>query len=253
MCLILIAWHAHPGYRLIIAANRDEWRARPTTSLDYWKTEPVILAGRDLQAGGGWFGCGENGRIAAVTNLRDGRQQSNKPRSRGQLVTDFLLQDTAAESWFCNIDRQRNQYNGFNLLAGDQNGLWRYCSADSSIVPLDDGVHCISNGLPTTQWPKTERSKKLLTNVLKNEQPEPSSLLSILHDRWQPADPQLPDTGVDLELERQLAPIFIQGKEYGTRCSSLLLVEAGGHWTFLERSFDHGVPKDRQFQGQYDC
>jgi len=253
MCLILIASNAHPHYRLIIAANRDEWRTRPTAALHYWRTDPKILAGRDLQAGGTWLGIAGNGRIAAVTNLRCGSTTFDKPRSRGQLVSEFLRQNTATESYIAAIDRQREDFNGFNLLVGDQTGLWRYCSADSSTTQLGDGIHCISNGLPSEQWPKTERSQQLLAQALKSEPPSPSSLLKLLQDSWQPPDEKLPQTGVNLELERQLAPIFVQGGDYGTRSSSLLVIEHNGRWQFLERNFDRNTSADREFQGRIDA
>ncbi len=253
VCLILIAWNTHPRYRVIIAANRDEWRARPTAALGEWQTDPVIIAGQDLQAGGSWLGLSSQGRIAAVTNLRGSTTGSENPRSRGQLVTDFLHQEVAAEEYIARTCAQRMEYNGFNLLVGDLAGLLRYCSADTRYQRLSDGIHCICNGLPSDAWPKAKRSLRLLSVAIKDHQLNPRSLLNLLHDSWQPPDERLPQTGISLELERQLAPIFVTGKEYGTRCSSLIMIEHSGNWLFLERSYDTYNPIDCEFRGQIEA
>jgi len=254
MCLILIALNSHPTYPLIVAANRDEWRARPTAALDYWQTDPVILAGRDLKAGGSWLGIARNGRLAAVTNLRHGLQSATKPRSRGQLVTDFLTSNETAEEYIATLEKNVDDYNPFNFLLADQNQIWCYCSVNSALTPVHEGIHCISNGLPTEQWPKTERSKQLLSRALHREPLEASALFAalfaILHDQEQPGDESLPDTRISRQQERQLAPIFIEGNLYGTRCSSLLLIDQQQNWQFLERSFDHPTP-DRTFSGRF--
>lgn len=251
MCLVLMAWEAHPRYKLVLAANRDEFYARPSAALDYWPDDPRILAGRDLTAGGTWLGVTDGGRLAAVTNYRQGLAQAGE-RSRGALVRDFLTGSQAPGDYLASIAAQGDSWGGFNLLVGDGSGIWHFSNRAAGIRQIAPGLHGLSNHLLDTPWPKVQTGKAALQGLLDGMGAlEPEALLELLADRSQPADEVLPDTGVGLLLERLLAPRFIVGPAYGTRCSSVLLVERSGRVLFVERSLaagpEHSCATTRRF------
>jgi uncharacterized protein with NRDE domain len=238
MCLILFSYRLHPDYRLILAANRDEFYNRPTAPLAYWSDHPEVLAGRDLKANGTWLGVTRTGRLAAITNYREPAAQIDKAPSRGGLIGDFLTGKTSPESYLNAVSKKSSAYNGFNLIAGDRFGLYYYSNRAGRIHQLQPGIYGISNHLIDTAWPKIQRGKALLQGQLSGrEKLDDEKIWQILADRSLPADDQLPDTGVGLEWERILAPLFISSPDYGTRSSSIVLMEYSGRTTFMERTF----------------
>ncbi len=240
MCLILFAWRCHPRYPLILAANRDEYFARPTAAMATWPDWPGIVAGRDLQAGGTWFGLARDGRFAAVTNYRDPHSFSAGALSRGRLVVDYLL--SGVDPWrFCSLHQQEwPRYNGFNLLLGTADGLVYASNRLARPEQVEPGVHGLSNGLLDSPWPKVARGRELLRQLLEGSpEIDCERLFSLLEDRWQPPAVDLPDTGVGPEWERLLATICISGDTYGTRSAMVLTVEDSGRMTCIERSFSH--------------
>ncbi|MBS0012797.1 MAG: NRDE family protein [Desulfobacterales bacterium] len=257
MCLIVIAIDAHTDYPLIIAANRDEFYSRPTAALDYWEDHPHILAGRDLQSLGTWLGVTDRGRIAAVTNYRDPSAMTPWGKSRGQLVRDFLAGDPGPESYLAEVEKQRDQYCGFNLLTGRLNQIWWYSNKNSGIVRLKAGIHGISNHLLDTPWPKVSTMKQKLAALIEASPTiEPYAVLDLLYDPRPAADEHLPDTGVDKDWERTLSPAFVVSPHYGTRCSSALILDKNNRLQFWERTFvpDPGGPKPgetRRFELQW--
>ncbi|MFO7601072.1 MAG: NRDE family protein [Candidatus Desulfacyla sp.] len=237
MCLLLLALEAHPAYKLIIAANRDEFYERPTAPAGFWDERPHILAGRDLRAGGTWFGITRKGRIGAITNYRDPAALKSAAPSRGRLVTDFLTGDEEPEAYLTRLSVSAGDYNGFNLVVGVKDRLCWYSNRGHGIRRILPGVHGLSNHLLNTPWPKISRAKAALKDILSNDpvlSPEP--LLGMLLDRSIPGDDTLPDTGVGIELERILSPIFIASPGYGTRSSTILLIDRQDRVTFLERT-----------------
>jgi uncharacterized protein with NRDE domain len=243
MCSIFFAYDAHPRYRLIAAANRDEFYARPTAAANFWADAPEILAGRDLVHGGAWLGLTRGGRFAAVTNYREARPAPMAGNvSRGNLVVDFLRGTAAAEDYLREIQKNAGSYSGFNLLVGEINSPIGYFSnraADFKI--LESGVYGLSNHLLDTPWPKVERGKNALRRLLEKEDVDAESLFEILRDNAVAPDADLPDTGVGLERERLLSPIFIETPIYGTRCSTVLMIEKTGKVLFAERTHRRGA------------
>ena len=239
MCLILCAYDIHPRYRLILAANRDEFYDRPTKGLAYWDDTPKILAGRDLKARGTWLGVTGKGRLAAITNYREPHNIKAQAPSRGGLVTDFLIAEATPRQYCEQIAQDSQNYNGFNLILGDADQLC-YCSNRShAIVTLEPGYYGLSNHLLDTPWPKVEKGKTKLQALLKNgDEIDLDLLFALLHDQSQPPDQTLPDTGVGMEWERILAPLFIQSPVYGTRSSSIILIDRSNQVTFVERTYD---------------
>ncbi|MDX1374136.1 MAG: NRDE family protein [Burkholderiales bacterium] len=237
MCLILFAWRVHPEYRLVLAANRDEFHARPSAAAAFWADRPDVLGGRDLESMGTWLGMTRSGRIAAVTNVRDARATApqNAP-SRGRLASDFLTGDATPARYAEQLSGADRAYRGFNLLIGDRDALWWTSNCGDGARRLAPGVYGVANDLLDTPWPKVTAGKSALERALRTG-PGVGSLLALLDDTRAFADDALPDTGVGIERERMLAPVRITSPLYGTRCSSALLVEEDGDVQFAERSY----------------
>ncbi|MEJ2729469.1 MAG: NRDE family protein [Deltaproteobacteria bacterium] len=242
MCLLLFSYRIHPDYRLIVAANRDEFYARPTAALDYWADHADVLAGRDLKGRGTWLGVTRSGRLAAITNYREPDAHIENAPSRGRLTADFLIGNATPQRYIKAVSKISNAYNGFNLVAGDLAGLYYYSNRASRLRQLQPGLYGISNHLLDTPWPKIKKGKALLQGQLcGREKIDIEKIWKILADRTLPADKDLPDTGVGLEWERILAPLFISSPDYGTRSSSIILMEYSGRTTFLERTFSNAA------------
>lgn len=243
MCLALFSFQSHPDYHLVLAANRDEFFERPTAPADFWESDPDLLAGRDLRGGGTWLGVTRQGRIAFITNYREQPGHNPDAPSRGNLVTDYLRGNERPREYLGRIARSAEQYNGFNLLTGDLTGLFYYSNRDGHVRSLSPGIYGLSNHLLNTPWPKVERGIRILEERLEGRVLDPEKLLDALKDTVIAADGQLPDTGFGLEWERVLSPMFIHTPTYGTRSSTVVLIDRQHHVIFTERTYDsHGVP-----------
>ncbi len=239
MCLIALALDADPAYRLVVAANRDEFYARPTAPAAWWEDAPQVLAGRDLREGGTWMGVTRDGRFAAITNYRDpGFAQLAGAPSRGALVADFLRGSADAEAYARDVAARAAEYNGFNLLVGDDDGLFYLSNRAPGVRRLEPGVYGLSNALLDTPWPKVLRARAAVADALARAEGDEwdSSLWEMLADRVIAADDALPDTGVGAERERLLSPPFIRTDVYGTRASTVLTIARDGEVRFVERS-----------------
>jgi uncharacterized protein with NRDE domain len=240
MCLIVFAYKCHPGYQLILGANRDEFRDRPTESAEFWLSAPYLLAGRDVQAGGTWMGVTTTGKLAAITNYRDPRKQAINPPSRGKLVSDYLLNASLTpEEYQATLNRDGQQYDGFNFLYGTLDKLYYFTNRGGSSGPVSSGIHGLSNHLLDTRWPKVTTAKSRMETIVQNGIVDSEHIFAALSDPVPFADNLLPDTGVGLERERMLSPLYIENDEYGTRSSTVILVDRKGYTTFTERVFDH--------------
>jgi uncharacterized protein with NRDE domain len=246
MCLVSIAWKQSERYPLVIAANRDEYHARPTLPVREWDDAPGVFGGRDLRAGGGWLALSRDGRLAAVTNVREGQRVSTGT-SRGLLVSEFLRRGAGAGA-VAEAERRHaeaGQFGPYNLLLWDGRDLVHATNRPAaSWQLLPPGLHGVSNGALNSPWPKLQRVAAALRHWLQqpasDSDPDVSSLLGALADVSVAPDAELPDTGVGLETERRLAPPFIRGAEYGTRASSVVLVGRDGRTLFVERNYDPG-------------
>lgn len=240
MCLILLAVDTHPDYSLILAANRDEFYDRPTAPAAFWDDAPGVLAGRDLKAGGTWLGIDRLGRLAAVTNYRQGEREADSPRSRGHLVSDYLTGRFDAGAHVARVEGDAALYNGFNLIAGDLNALYYFSNREGRRRVLKPGVYGLSNHLLDSPWPKVTAGKDNLAALLAGSGELVPSLFALLADRQQASEDLLPRTGVSPEWERLLSSAFIVSAEYGTRSSTVVLVARDGRVVFVERSFGPG-------------
>jgi uncharacterized protein with NRDE domain len=250
MCLIVFAYDCHPNYRLILAANRDEFYRRPTAAAEFWPDCPQVLAGRDLEAGGTWLGVTRGGRFAALTNYRDPAAHRDGARSRGELVQAYLCGDLSPEEYLAIAGENDNLYNGYNLLVGDAAGLHYHSNRSGETLPVAAGVHGLSNHLLDTPWPKVARTKAGLEACLSTTGTEVEPLFALLADRTAATDGDLPSTGVNLDWERLLSPVFIASADYGSRSSTVLTIDRCGRVAFHERSWPDGRTRSFAFAGQ---
>lgn len=236
MCILFVAVRQHPEYPLLIAANRDEFHRRPTSASGFWQDQPDILAGRDIQGGGTWMGINRRGQIAALTNIRSPSTFVADKPSRGHLVSDYLAGSTATDyaKW---LRQYRNNYNGYNLLFGHWHSLSVYNNHTDQLTLLENGVYGLSNADIHSPWPKTSKGVAALTNYCHLGSTDIEMLFNILRDETPADEACLPDTGVSKEWEKRLSSIFICSEEYGTRTSTLLMVNRHSQISWHERSF----------------
>jgi uncharacterized protein with NRDE domain len=240
MCLLVAAWRSHPRYRLIVAANRDEFHVRPAAALGWWPDEPRILAGRDLQATGTWMGVARSGRFGVVTNFRDlENPPSPDAPSRGMLVTRFLTGAVSPKEYLDDLRGAAPRYAGFNLLIGGPRTLYYFSNRDGAAArALGPGIYGLSNHWLDSPWPKLHRTRAGLAELVAHRDIEPEALFDLLGDRTPADGDEIPDTGLPPDWERALSAPFVVHERYGTRCSTLLLVERGGRTVVHERRFD---------------
>lgn len=245
MCLIFFVLNQHPTYKLIIAANRDEFYNRQTAAADFWKDFPNIVGGRDLevmpdgrQANGTWMGMTTSGKISMLTNFRDPKNINPNAPSRGQLVSDYLEQDIAPEDYLNRIEPKAAAYNGFNLLVGTPEEFWYLSNYKTGINKVTIGLHGLSNHLLETPWPKVQRGKQKMEQLLKYKNITSQHLFEFLYDGERASDDLLPDTGIGLERERALSSMFIKSPGYGSRCSTVILIDQENNVEFSERVYD---------------
>ncbi len=240
MCLLVVAWMSHPRYRLVVAGNRDEFHDRPSAPLGWWTDVPGILAGRDLRAGGTWLGLSRSGRFGLVTNFRDtDAAPATDAPSRGQLVPEFLQDAGEPGAFLAALRPDAAQFAGFNLLLGDAAGLHYYSNVGGDAPrALPPGVYGLSNHRLDEPWPKLVRTRERFATLLGQDDPDPAAWAGVLADRT-PADlGSPPDRGLPPDLERALSAPFVHHDRYGTRCSTVVLVEHRGRTVVHELRFD---------------
>jgi uncharacterized protein with NRDE domain len=264
MCLVLLGWRVHPEYRLIVAANRDEFYTRPAESLRWWPEPAGLLAGRDLGAvvPGTWLGLGrDEHRFATVTNVRGPHENRTDARSRGALLMDFLRGTAGPEKFVRAITAARDDYNGYNLVVSDLETLWWH-SNRSALTPLElpPGLHGLSNGAllgsvgaigdsgvgtvsdvhtgtGAPAWPKVRHGLQKLGGVIAANPGHVDGYFAVLTDRTVAPDDELPATGLPPSWEREVSARFIASTLHGTRCSTVLLIREDGGYEIAERSF----------------
>lgn len=247
MCLILFAYKNHPKYDLILAANRDEFYARPTGEARWHGSKPNILAGVDHHAGGTWMGISECGKFAALTNYRNPADMQPHKASRGRLVKDFLTDGLTAPSYAGILNETAEQYNGYNLIFGCMDSLNYYSNKTQETIPLGRGLYGLSNHLLDTPWPKVAKGKANLQNII-SAPFKREDLFHMLADSASAPDETLPETGVGIEKERMLSPMFIKSETYGTRCSTVLTIDKDGSVSFTERTYGRAGVSDAHFE-----
>ncbi len=250
MCLILLAKDYHPDYKLILAANRDEFYQRKTAGAKFWEEHPEVLAGKDLEAGGTWLGINKTGKIGMLTNYRDLRNLKDNAPSRGKLVMDYLTNGHKPGEYINEIKPIANKFNGFNLLIGYPEQLLYFSNYGNGVEKVPKGIVGISNHLLESPWPKVQKGKEKLKSLIDAEKLNAESFFHMLQDDTHAPDEQLPDTGLDLERERAVSSMFIKYPGYGSRCSTVIMINSYNEVYFAERvyntenfSFDTNVYK----------
>ena len=243
MCLLVLAWRVHPRYRLVVAANRDEFHARAAAPLAPWPDNAGIIGGRDLQAGGAWFALGSRQRMGIVTNFREfGRHRRSAP-SRGGLIPAYLSGSPPPGEFLQGLESDAPGYSGFNLLLADRDSLW-YASnrADQFARELPPGIYGLSNEFLDTPWPKLVRVRARFESLLRTDSADPESLvtdlLGMLADRETAPPDSLPTGDLTPEWARKLSAPFVLDAGYGTRCSTVLTIDTQGTQRIVERRFD---------------
>jgi uncharacterized protein with NRDE domain len=244
MCLLVLAWRCHPHYRLVVAANRDEFHARPTAPLAQWPDIAKIVGGRDLQAGGAWFAIAAAQRVGIVTNFREfGRQRRNAP-SRGGLIPAYLSGSHAPAGFLQALEADAPGYSGFNLLLADRDSLW-YASnrAEQFARELPPGIYGLSNEFLDTPWPKLVRVRARFEGLLQSVESADhrvlaAELFTMLADRETAPPEVLPPGDLTPEWARKLSAPFVLDPSFGTRCSTVLTISGQGVQRITERRFD---------------
>ena len=254
MCLIIFAHQAESRFPLVLAANRDEFFSRPTQQAAFWESEKsnhALLAGKDLLAGGTWLGLSSSGRFSAVTNIRDPSQAEQAPRSRGELPLNFLRGDVNAEEYANSLSKDFSQYAGFNLLLGDGSDMFYVNNLENLVSKLEPGIYGLSNGLLNSDWPKVNRGREDLKQLLNADYSVTTdSLIDMMNLREISDDENLPSTGVSLEIERALSSTFIMNtnRGYGTLCSTAIITSDDGKFRFSEQNYDaSGLATERHY------
>jgi uncharacterized protein with NRDE domain len=238
VCLIALAYEVEPGYRLVVAANRDEMHVRPSAPLHWWADRPDILAGRDLEARGTWMGISRRGRFAAITNFREPQPPPPDAPSRGSIVVDFLDSDLPVQPWVEELRADANRLAGFNLIVADGESLAFLSNRSATPQMLGSGTFGLSNGPWNAAWPKVKQAIDGLEASLRQPRSLEQNLFALLRHERRPDDRELPETGVGADQERLLSPVFIRGDIYGTRSSTVLIMESSGRVRVTERTWN---------------
>lgn len=257
MCLIIFAHQPNTESPLLLAANRDEFYARPTSPSRFWPDHPHILAGQDDEAGGTWMGITRQGRFAAITNYRDPAASPRGKRSRGLLVSDYLNSEASPESFLQELQENIDNYADFNLLVGDNsNDLWYFTSTASGqqhIRKLPPGIYGLSNAQLDTPWPKVTLGKSRMKQLIDDAKISHDNLLETVSDPEPAKREALQKLDMTSGMDQLLSAQFICAGTYGTLSGTTLIKEYDGkvHWreqlyneqgaTYSERCYSFSV------------
>ncbi len=238
MCLLVFSHSNHPEYKLILAANRDEFYKRPAQPAHYWKNKPSVFAGIDEEAGGTWLGVNKKGKIAALTNFRNLSNQKQNAPTRGKIVSVFLEEKMNGHLFSENLINTADNYNGYNLIFGEVCSLLYFSSITKKVEQLKPGIYSLSNHLLNSPWPKNKKVNSLFNEVISRENFSVADLFEILTDKEEFEESMLPDTGLPKEIEKAVSSIFIVTPSYGTRSSTVILVDNDDTMFFEEHTYD---------------
>lgn len=251
MCVLFLAVNQHPHFPLIIAANRDEIYARPTTSSQFWPSHPDILAGQDQEAGGTWMGITRSGYFSALTNIRAPSQPRIETRTRGELVSQYLQETPSNAEFSQRLRHNRQRYRGYNLIFGHWQDLQVYNNYNDQVLAASAGFYGLSNAALNSPWHKVSAGVRELTSLCQSmDNIDHEALFELLRNDTRAADEYLPNTGMPESLEKQLSSIFIHLPDYGTRSSTIVTVnrEQQVHW--VERTYNANaqVSNEQRYQ-----
>ena len=245
MCLIFLSYNQHPDYPFIAVANRDEFYDRPAKAIHFWPDHPGILAGKDLSGGGTWLGVTKKGYFSMLTNFRDIPNIKPNAPTRGKLVLDFLIGNHDSASYLQALNADSNRFNGYNILLGTLTDPWYYSNQNNTIYRLGTGSYGLSNALLDTDWPKVTEGKRNFNEIISQDDFKVDELFEMMLDRTEAPEEKLPDTGIGLEKEKSLSSRFIVMDGYGTRNTTVLLLDKNKRVMLKERTFN---PIDQSFK-----
>lgn len=239
MCTLAIYFQVSERYPLAIAANRDEYLARPASAPAPDGRAPWVVCGRDLIAGGTWLGVNQHGVVAGILNRRTDRRPNPQLRSRGLLCREALNCRSAVQA-LAQAGQDHAGYNPFNFLLVDATAAYVVSNHDGwTVTQLPAGVHLISNlDLNDPTCPRIAKSHRLFeaaAPLLSGDDLAPfrREMQTILADHSTPLDPRA--SGPPSNLCVHLGP-------YGTRCSSIVAAEARGDSARLRMWHADGPP-----------
>ena len=228
MCLILFAVNPNSRYRLIVAANRDEFYARPTQTAGFWGSHPDVLAGKDENMGGTWLGVNKKGAFAAVTNFIETPSDPLPPRSRGDLPMGFLATNPEPNAYLRSVSARGNAYKGFNLIVANRDNCVYYGNRAGTPRELGKGYYGLSNQILDCDWPKVIDGRANLTGIISEFDDPCEALFSLLLEQGD---------------DRKFSNSFIAADTYGTRATTVVLIGTNGDVQFEERNFGaNGTP-----------
>ena len=234
MCILFLAVKRHAKYPLIICANRDEFHQRPTEKMHIW-SDKNILAGKDIEAGGTWLGLSTDRKFSAVTNFRLATAITPHKKSRGHLVLNALEQLPEPQS----LEESSISYNGYNLVFGELDALKCFDSINQKTHDISQGFHSISNGALDDVWPKMAHGQGLLEELISTtDDIQVEQLFALMENQQQADESELPNTGLEPHWEKLLSSIFITSPEYGTRATSIIMVDQAGNIEIFDRGYD---------------
>lgn len=245
MCTFVLLYNQHPGFPIIFAGNRDEFRARPTQKAHWWQQPEGILAGRDLKQGGTWTGVNRHGAFAALTNYRQLIPPPAQAVSRGSIITSFLTSNHKSSNFLHQLENSAQQYEGYNVLFGTLDQLFFFANAPKPYhVAVPAGIHAVSNGMWNENWPKVKDLKTTAANWLSyNELPVAKMFDDLTNSAIYP-DYLLPKTGISEKWERKLSALYVEGEEYGTRSSTILAFSTSGQVYYWERTHSKTIQEE---------
>ncbi|XP_062874038.1 transport and Golgi organization protein 2 homolog isoform X2 [Trichomycterus rosablanca] len=257
MCIIFFKFDPRPAsknaYRLILAANRDEFYNRPSKAADFWGNGKEILSGLDMEVGkegGSWLGVTKRGRLAALTNYMEGKQNPDA-QGRGFLVSNFLTEGVDSFSYLRKVASDGHLYNGFNLLTADfranEETVCYYGNRGSpDPIHLTAGIYGLSNSLLETPWRKLQRGKRNFTSVVDKTLPPEGlvqELLSVLNDEELNTPDPLQESqgeGYTAAVLRALSAVCVRSPGYGTRTNTIILIDGEDNVSFTEHTMLDG-------------
>jgi len=241
MCFIVFSYKQHSRYKLIFCANRDEFYNRETVKMHFWPENNSVLAGKDIQGGGTWMGITKQGKLAALTNFREQISASPTKPSRGQIVKKFAEQENGVKKFTDYLKKTKNHYEGYNLIFGTIDKLYYFSNRSNGTLPISPGLYGLSNATLDTPWPKINRGKHLLKKVITNPDFPVKDLFGILSDSQKVDYDMLPDTGISPAYEKELSPVFVNMAKYGTRSSTVILVDYENNAFVYEQRYDNNA------------
>lgn len=246
MCLITFRYGQHERYKLILAANRDEAYSRASAGANYWPSHSDLLAGKDLEANGTWFGITKDGKIAAITNCHGEEfvEPTVDKQSRGQILTDYLTKNESADVFIPELIKTKDHYQPFNVLLGTIDALYHFNSQDEAFTALAKGTHSLSNATLNTPWPKVKNTRRTLDLIIQSEEDYLSELFKMMMDKTPAPDNEIPEAPMPLAIRRKASANFIETEQFGTKSTTILLVDWDNNITYIERTY---LP-DEQFE-----